>query len=681
MAKVAWALDIGEWSLKIVRGSFDKGTGRITIDLLDVICYGDLSCGYEADTLEKFREGVRVFGEKYTVGRSDALCISISGNEVFSRFINLPPVPERLSEIIRYEARQQIPFDIDRVVWDYQAIKDVFEVGEEIEVGLFALKEERVKEFMEMLLPWERNLKIVQNAPLAVYNFLRFEGLADRPLIVLDVGAHTTDVMVLNHPRFWIRPVLVGGDDMTAALQEGLGVGVAEAERIKDKAGATRHEAQVLRVVTPVVENLVGEVQRSLGYYKSLDRGVRFDRVLLLGNALKLGGLSKLLTDGLQYQVETLKEVKRFDLDPSVDRAGFMKELPGVCSALGLLVQAFGQGHMKINLVPEELTRKEEIKRKRPWVVAAALAILLIAVALVVPELIYAKEFERDADVGKAILSQIERDEGDYSAKETELGEVTGELEDLSVGGMGRDLFLHLVHEVSTTIPGQVYVTDWEFTWVEPGQIPSLKTGLAVGSEKGSRVGAGSAPPGAGVGPTGPGIGPPTGPGMYSPTGQGIGPPMGPGMGSPAGPGPEFGAGPMGPSGASAGRGGLTVMGGAQKSAQSRLVLIFRCESAVIVDGLPYIRKNVIEMLRGMRLPGEAEPAFEEVELGGEPRDVWRNLVTGTVVTGGPVRSRVERMGGGVIEEERVQFVAFSFYAILKPASERMKASATSAGS
>lgn len=352
MPRSIWGLDIGEWSLKVARGSVEKATGEIVVDLYDTIPYCELPCGTEADALVRFREGLGEFAERYVIGKKDRLCVAVSGSEVFSRFINLPPVPERLSEIIRYEARQQIPFDIDRVVWDFQPIKEEYEIGEEIEVGLFALKEERISEFLEMLGPWERNLAVIQDSPLAVYNFLRYEGWVEEPLVVLDVGAHTTDVLILNHPRFWIRPVLIGGNDLTNALVEKFGISFEEAERVKQRAAGSPHEAQIQRVIAPVVQNIISEVQRSVGYYKGLARGVRFERVLAIGNTFKMSGLAKFINKGLQYEVQKLDKLRNIRLAPSVDKNKFRKELGGACAALGLLVQGAEQGHMKINLMP-----------------------------------------------------------------------------------------------------------------------------------------------------------------------------------------------------------------------------------------------------------------------------------------------------------------------------------------
>ena len=57
--------------------------------------------------------------------RPAPLLMAISGQMVFPRFIKLPPVAkDKLLQMIRYEAEQNVPFPITELVWDYQLIGD-----------------------------------------------------------------------------------------------------------------------------------------------------------------------------------------------------------------------------------------------------------------------------------------------------------------------------------------------------------------------------------------------------------------------------------------------------------------------------------------------------------------------------------------------------------------------------
>ena len=51
--------------------------------------------------------------------------VSISGQSAFTRFVKLPPVAEdeaRVRQIVEFEARQNVPFPMEEVIWDYQLI-------------------------------------------------------------------------------------------------------------------------------------------------------------------------------------------------------------------------------------------------------------------------------------------------------------------------------------------------------------------------------------------------------------------------------------------------------------------------------------------------------------------------------------------------------------------------------
>ena len=72
-----------------------------------------------------------------------------------ARFVKLPPVEaKRIPEIVKYEARQQIPFPLDEVIWDFQRLGEASEVegfALETEVGLFAMKRDQVEKQLDAL--------------------------------------------------------------------------------------------------------------------------------------------------------------------------------------------------------------------------------------------------------------------------------------------------------------------------------------------------------------------------------------------------------------------------------------------------------------------------------------------------------------------------------------------------
>ena len=635
MANEVWALDLGEWSIKVARGHLDKKSGKMVLGLYDEIRFDALGLGEESSSLEKYRAGLEEFQDRHTVGPSDDLCVAVSGSEVFSRFINLPPVPESISEIISYEARQQIPFDIDDVVWDYQPLKEEHQPGEEIEVGLFALKRETIDEFMEILEPWRHNLRVIQNGPLAVYNFLVYEGRTDDPTIVLDMGARSTDVLVLNHPRFWLRPLLIGGNGITERLQSHFGVSWREAERIKERASERERQAQLLRVVRPVVGNVLSEIQRSLGYYKSLAKGVQIQKILAVGNAFKLRGLDRVLADGLQYDVERLRDLRNFELESSVDEENFTDNLGGACTVLGLLVQGVDQAHIDINLVPEELAAARVMRKKKPWVAGAVAALLVVVGILWGSEMSYSKNLTGNLDEGKQVLNRVERMGRAYSSARSEAQGVEEKVRQLADRKIDRDTLLEIMPPMVHALPeDRVFARNMEFVWMSPSDFETALETERMELESAAGTGTEGEPEEDAYGPGRAGR---PGPGSYG----------GPGPGSP-----------------SASRGGYEYEGrtyaaptglgeeaGAIHGEDSVLVLKLSCESTVISRALQYVQNEVVQPLSDARSAKDGQKVLSEVHLVGRPQNVFRRSRDGTLV---------ESPGG---EEDLTQFVAFQMLA------------------
>jgi len=99
----------------------------------------------------------------------------VPGQSVFVRRIKLPKTtPERLSRIIRFEARQQIPFPLDKTIMEYQ----VFDEGDpnEVNVLLVAIKRDYILNFMKMVRRSGLRPMAISVSSLALYNFHELNG-------------------------------------------------------------------------------------------------------------------------------------------------------------------------------------------------------------------------------------------------------------------------------------------------------------------------------------------------------------------------------------------------------------------------------------------------------------------------------------------------------------------------
>src|SRR5205807_7475100 len=111
--------------------------------------------------------------------KGDLVAISVPGQSGLARFVKLPPVEEKkIGDIVRFEAKQQIPFPLEEVVWDYQklgsgVVTDGYAL--ETEIGLFAIKRDMVNRYLQHFKEVNVEVHMVQMAPLALCNFVSYD--------------------------------------------------------------------------------------------------------------------------------------------------------------------------------------------------------------------------------------------------------------------------------------------------------------------------------------------------------------------------------------------------------------------------------------------------------------------------------------------------------------------------
>ncbi|NIA20805.1 MAG: pilus assembly protein PilM [Anaerolineaceae bacterium] len=173
----------------------------------------------DADEQQLIRNALDKFLSRNDV-KNDLVVVGVPGQASFSRFIKLPPVELRkVPEIVQYEARQQIPFNLNDVIWDYQTMTMPTGGTAEIEVGIFAMKRDIVQDYVNDFTQVKVVPDIVQMAPVALYNYLQYDrSESSGATLLVDVGAENTSLVIADGYRVWIRNFPLGGNNFTQAL-------------------------------------------------------------------------------------------------------------------------------------------------------------------------------------------------------------------------------------------------------------------------------------------------------------------------------------------------------------------------------------------------------------------------------------------------------------------------------
>ena len=219
-----WAVDLGNSSLKALR--LTAAGGVVEVIGFDNIQHGKILSGSGVKPAEKeelIALSLRQFVQRNDLGE-DEIIISVPSQNSFARFVNLPPVEQkRIPEIVKFEAVQQIPFDINEVQWDWQLMTE--EDAAEKKVGLFAIKNEVVNSALEHFNTEDLTVSYVQMAPMALYNYVLHDranlvNSNNQAVVVINIGAENTDLVVCTKSTVWQRCILIGGNAFTRAIAD-----------------------------------------------------------------------------------------------------------------------------------------------------------------------------------------------------------------------------------------------------------------------------------------------------------------------------------------------------------------------------------------------------------------------------------------------------------------------------
>ncbi|MBN8419535.1 MAG: type IV pilus assembly protein PilM [Verrucomicrobia bacterium] len=312
---------------------------------------------------------------------------SVPGHPVFSRFVKLPPVQgDKLAQIVEFEARQNVPWQLDEVSWDYEVVSKS-DLGE-IEVVLAAMKCEPLNEMHEEVDSCGVKVVGMDVGPLALYNAFRYSYPdVDEPALIVDMGARSTNLVFVEGDRFFTRNLLVGGAAVTNAIAKEFSIPFAEAERQKRAQGFVAlggavedHPDEGVNAMSKVMRNsmtrLHAEIMRTITFYRSQQGGSAPKRVFLAGGGSGAGYIAEFFAEKLKLPVEIYNGLRGVQTDRGVSVEAAQADAPAMGELVGLALRGMGSCPCEIELVPKALASSRDAARRAPALVLAGLCVL-----------------------------------------------------------------------------------------------------------------------------------------------------------------------------------------------------------------------------------------------------------------------------------------------------------------
>ncbi len=333
-------LDIGSGYLKVVQLKDTKGGYELELfDMLplppELIVDGSI-----IDSL-RLVDSLKELVKKAKIKTKDAV-ISIAGHSsVIIKRISLPEMSEEeLSESIKFEAEQYIPFDIEDVNLDFQILGPKEEAGQ-MDVMLVAVKRDIINEYLSVVKEAGLNPVIVDVNSFALENIyeVSYEIEPYKNIAIVNIGTSTINMNILKGGiSVFTRDSAVGSNLHTEALQREFNLTYETAERLKKGEPVENVSPQdAFSVMDLASEEIIGEVNRSLEYFHE-----DINEVILSGGCALVKDFPKLLAEKIGIEVKVMDPLKNIKIPKKFDITYIEEMVPMAAVATGLALRRTG---------------------------------------------------------------------------------------------------------------------------------------------------------------------------------------------------------------------------------------------------------------------------------------------------------------------------------------------------
>lgn len=413
MARVL-GLDLGSHSVKAV-------LLETTLRGFQVKSYSTAVVPTEGERLPRLEAAITQLLSQNTL-TADSVVVSVPGVSMATHSLALPFSDQKKVEAaLSGEVADQLPFDLDEAIYDYQAneTKTGDVKGAQVLVGV--MRKQELASLLESLKKSKLDPRVVTHPGLTYQNVLAtLPQTSDEGVAVVDIGHERTSMAIgrAGGPVDFARTFMGGGLALTKALSNEFQIGLPEAQSWKETHGAVgtevvgpdaeRAAGAFLRALQPVIRELRSSIK---AYTAKMKRPVT--KLMLCGGTAKLLGLASQLEKDLGIATTVVA------LPPEAQGALGLNAGPEAVQAwaLALRGQATGAKAPRFNLRRGEFAFKSDFdfakdKLGQIGAFAVVLLVLLIASGIARNTILERREKAVDqilCDVTQRILGKCEK--------------------------------------------------------------------------------------------------------------------------------------------------------------------------------------------------------------------------------------------------------------------------------
>ena len=384
------AVDFGAGSLKLADFEINEAGGLRLKSFYHQTARaeGAQEATREATVLKALREAL---AEKGTKARDINVCAP--GFQVFSKFVKLPPVDAgKVTQIIQYEAQQNVPFPLAEVVWDYQILGS--SASGELEVLLVAIKSEVVEGLFRVAEEAKLRLQLCDVSPAALCNAFRYNyGDLEDCTMLLDIGAKTSNLLFFEKGKVFSRSINLGANSITQDFANEAKLKFEIAEQIKIAEGFVSlggayeepenpNQAAISKIARQFMTKLHIQVNQTIQFYRGQQGGAAPQRLFLAGGASIMPYTAQFFAEKLNVPVEYFNPFRNVQIDPAVNLEELARVAHSLGEVVGLGLRNLANCPVEMNLMPDSTLRWRAFNEKKPYFIATVFSLVVVAFAV-----------------------------------------------------------------------------------------------------------------------------------------------------------------------------------------------------------------------------------------------------------------------------------------------------------
>src|SRR6476469_7463958 len=383
------AVDFGAGTLKMAEFEVNEAGG------LRLKQYGLKTLGSEG-AQEATREATilkalnAMLNEKGVKSKSVNVCAP--GFHVFSKFVKLPPVDaSKVTQIIEYEAKSNVPFPLEEVVWDYQILGSA--PSGELEVLLVAIKAEIVEGLFRVTEAAGLRQAVADVSPAALCNAFRYNyGELEDCTMLLDIGAKTSNLLFFEKGKVFSRSINLGANSITEDFAKEAKLKFDAAEKLKIEEGFVSlggayeepenpNQAAISKIARQFMTRLHIQVNQTMQFYRGQQGGSTPQRLFLSGGASIMPYTAQFFAEKLNVPVEYFNPLRNVQIDPSINLEELARSAHSMGEVVGLALRNLAHCPVELNLMPDSTLNWQAFNQKKPYFIATVFSLVAVVFA------------------------------------------------------------------------------------------------------------------------------------------------------------------------------------------------------------------------------------------------------------------------------------------------------------